>query len=64
MGGYMITRTKAAAKKIIDQGYKIVPLFPHAKHTHDHNWINKKYSIEKKSCFNYRCEWTRRFIFS
>lgn len=46
MGGYMITRTKAAAKKIIDQGYKIVPLFPHAKHTHDHNWINKKYSIE------------------
>lgn len=42
----MITRTKAAAKKIIDQGYKIVPLFPHAKHTHDHNWINKKYSIE------------------
>ena len=46
MGGYMITRTKAVAKKIIDQGYKIVPLFPHAKHTHDHNWINKKYSIE------------------
>ena len=46
MGGYMITRTRAVAKKIIDQGYKIVPLFPHAKHTHDHNWINKKYSIE------------------
>ena len=42
----MITRTRAVAKKIIDQGYKIVPLFPHAKHTHDHNWINKKYSIE------------------
>ena len=42
----MITKSKAAAIKIIDQGYKIVPLFPHAKHTHDHNWINKKYSIE------------------
>ena len=37
---------KSFAKQIVDQGYNIVPLFPNAKNTHDHNWINKKYSIE------------------
>ena len=42
----MITKVHSFAKKIVDQGYNIVPLFPNAKNTHDHNWINKKYSIE------------------
>ena len=42
----MITRAKAYAKKIIDQGYSVVPLFPNAKSTHDHNWINRKYLID------------------
>ena len=55
----MITKVKSFAKQIVDQGYNIVPLFPNAKNTHDHNWINKKYSIddvldENKFKFNKR----------
>jgi len=42
----MITKVKSFAQQIVDQGYNIVPLFPNAKNTHDHNWINKKYSID------------------
>ena len=42
----MITRTQSIAKKIVEQGYNVVPLFPNGKDTHDHNWINKKYSID------------------
>ena len=42
----MNVAAKAVAKKIISHGYNIVPLFPNAKDTHDHNWINKKYSID------------------
>ena len=42
----MISRTQSAVKKIVDQGYNVVPLFPNGKDTHDHNWINKKYSID------------------
>ena len=41
----MNVAVKAVAKKIISHGYNIVPLFHNAKDTHDHNWINKKYSI-------------------
>ena len=42
----MISRTQSAVKKIVEQGYNVVPLFPNGKDTHDHNWINKKYSID------------------
>ena len=42
----MISRTQNAVKKIVEQGYNVVPLFPNGKDTHDHNWINKKYSID------------------
>ena len=42
----MITRTQTIAKKIVDQGYNIVPLFPNGKNTHDINWQNRKYSID------------------
>ena len=42
----MISRTQNVVKKIVDQGYNVVPLFPNGKDTHDHNWINKKYSID------------------
>jgi len=42
----MISRTQSIAKKIVDQGYNIVPLFPNGKDTHDLNWQNKKYSID------------------
>ena len=42
----MISRTQSAVKKIVDQGYNVVPLFPNGKDTHDHNWQNKIYSID------------------
>ena len=42
----MTSRTQNAVKKIVEQGYNVVPLFPNGKDTHDHNWINKKYSID------------------
>jgi len=42
----MITRTQSVAKEIVAQGFNVVPLSPNAKDTHDHNWINKKYSID------------------
>jgi len=42
----MITKSKAYAKKIMEHGYGVVPLFPNGKHTHDHNWIYKKYLID------------------
>ena len=42
----MISRTQSIAKKIVDQGYNIVPLFPNGKNTHDINWQNRKYSID------------------
>ena len=42
----MISRTQSAVKKIVEQGYNVVPLFPNGKDTHDHNWINKIYSID------------------
>ena len=40
----MISRTQNAVKKIVEQGYNVVPLFPNAKNTNDLNWILKKYS--------------------
>ena len=42
----MITRTQSVAKKIVEQGYNVVPLFPLSKDTNDINWINRKYSID------------------
>ena len=42
----MITKAAAFAKKIVDQGYNVVPLFPLSKDTNDINWINKKYPID------------------
>ncbi|MGI9571928.1 MAG: AAA family ATPase [Candidatus Actinomarinaceae bacterium] len=42
----MISRTQNVVKKIVAQGYNVVPLFPNGKDTHDHNWINKKYVID------------------
>ena len=42
----MISRTQSAVKKIVEQGYNVVPLFPNGKDTHDHNWQNKIYSID------------------
>ena len=40
----MNVAAKAVAKKIISQGYNVVPLFPNAKNTNEPNWILKKYS--------------------
>ena len=42
----MITRARAFAKKIIDQGYNIVPLFPYSKNNQDPNWQNRRYSLD------------------
>ena len=42
----MITRARAFAKKIIDQGYNIVPLFPYSKNNQDANWQNRRYSLD------------------
>ena len=42
----MITRARAFAKKIVDQGYNIVPLFPNSKNNQDVNWQNRRYSID------------------
>ena len=42
----MITKARSFAKKIVDQGYNIVPLFPYSKNNQDINWQNRKYSID------------------
>ena len=42
----VITRARAFAKKIIDQGYNIVPLFPYSKNNQDANWQNRRYSLD------------------
>jgi len=42
----MISRTQNAVKKIVEQGYNVVPLFPNGKDTHDLNWQNRKYVID------------------
>ena len=34
----MITKARSFAKKIVDQGYNIVPLFPYSKNNQDINW--------------------------
>ena len=39
----MNVAAKTVAKKIVEQGYNVVPLFPNAKNTNDRNWIIKKY---------------------